>query len=361
MRFRKKRSKSKIVFQIPDPAVMTRRRSDFGQTGLRVIGLLAILAIATVWRPSRGESAALKKITLMTEWLPQAQFGGFYAAKEKGLYEKYGLDVTVLHGGPSRSPYDFLEKGEADVAMLWLASGIEKRAKGIRLIHIAQIVQKSALMLIAKKSSGIETPGDMEGKKIGLWDSIYQIQPKAFFKKSGIRVVIVPQSYSVNLFLRDGVDAASAMWFNEYHTILDAGYDPDELTTFFFSDYGLNFPEDGLYATEAKFSEDPARYEAFVKASMEGWRYAFEHEEEILGMVLQYMKEAHVPANYAHQRWMLERMKDLILPQDRTRPMGALAAEDYENTARVLKESGLIDGVPLLAEFHKGGEGTHAE
>jgi len=340
---------------MPEPSAMANQGRRFRWKGLRAFCLIVTFMCCAVSSLVAAESVSMKKITFITEWLPQAQFAGFYAAKDKGIYEKYGLDVTILHGGPNRSPYDFLEKGDADVAMLWLASGIEKRAKGIRLVNIAQIVQKSALMLIAKKSSGIETPKDLEGRKVGLWNEIYRIQPKAFFEKHGIQVTIIPQSYSVNLFLRGGVDVSSAMWFNEYHTILNTGYNPNELTTFFFSDYGLNFPEDGLYGVEKTLAEDPARYEAFVKASLEGWRYAFEHPQEILDIVLKCMKEAHVPANAVHQQWMLERMKDVILPQGGNRSMGTLAEEDYLRTGGVLKESGLIGEIPVFEEFYQFG------
>ena len=158
------------------------------------------------------EPIPFKKTTFVTEWLPQAQFAGFYAAQKKGIYKKYGLDVTILHGGPNRSPYDLLMKGEADIAMMWLASGIERRAQGAKIVHVAQLMQKAALMLVAKKESGIKEPKDMQGKKVGLWDEIYQVQPRVFFEKFGLKVNVVPQSYSVNMFLRGGVDVASAMW-----------------------------------------------------------------------------------------------------------------------------------------------------
>lgn len=299
------------------------------------------------------DSPPLKKVTLITAWLPQAQFAGFYAAQEKEIYKKYGLDVSIVHGQPNRLPFEALQEGSADVAIFWLAFGIQKRSEGIPVVHIAQIVQKSALMLIAKKTSGIRTPRDMAGRKVGLWDEIYQVQPKALFEKFGITAAIVPQAYSVNLFLRGGVDVVSAMWYNEYHTILNSGYDPGELTAFFFSEYDLNFPEDGLYVLEEKFAADPGRYAAFVKASLEGWQYAFEHEKEILDIVLRRVKETHMPADYVHQKWMLNRMRDVISPEAGKPVMGILAEEDYARTARVLKEKGLIGEIPAFREFYK--------
>ena len=68
------------------------------------------------------------------------------------------------------------------------------------------------------------------------------------------------------------------------------------------------------------------------------------------------MKEAHIPASFAHQKWMLARMKDLILPPGLKRPMGTLAREDFERTGAALKKSGLIAEVPSFGEFYRGGE-----
>lgn len=323
--------------------------------------LLAAVTLFFIASPLFSEEPSLlKKVTFITEWLPQAQFAGFYAAEKNGIFAKYGLEVKILHGGPSRSPYDFLDKGKADIAMMWLASGIEKRAQGAKVVNIAQLIQRSALMLVAKKASGIKAPRDLEGKKIGLWDDIYQVQPRAFFEKFGLKVTVVPQSFSVNMFLRDGVDAASAMWFNEYHTILASGVNPEELTTIFFSDHNLNFPEDGLYVLEETLARDPAMCAAFVKASLEGWRQAFDDPEKVLDVVMRKMKEAHVPASFTHQKWMLERMKDLLLAPDEKRPMGTLAAEDFERTGAALKNSGLIAEVPPFGEFYRS-EGVRNE
>ncbi|MDD5495771.1 MAG: ABC transporter substrate-binding protein [Candidatus Omnitrophica bacterium] len=295
----------------------------------------------------------LKEASFIPQWVPQAQFAGYYVAYEKGFYKKYGIDLTILEGGPDSPPYDALKDHKADFATLWLSTGIREDAAGAKLINIAQIVQRSALMLIAKKSSGIKEPKDIDNKKVGLWDEIFQIQPRAFFKKYGLKVKIIPQSYSVSLFLRDGVDVASAMWYNEYHTIINSGYDPDELTAFFFHEHGLNFPEEGIYTLADTFKKDPRLCRAFVSASIEGWIYAFGHEDEALDIVLKYMAKAHIPANRMHQKWMLERMKDLILAGGEKSSVGRLSPEDYHRVAEELKSNGMIDKIPDFNLFYK--------
>jgi NitT/TauT family transport system substrate-binding protein len=195
----------------------------------------------------------------------------------------------------------------------------------------------------------------MDGRKVGLWGGDFEIQPKAFFRKQKINVTIVPQSFSVNLFLRGGVDVASAMWYNEYHTILNSGVNPEELTVFFFHELGLNFPEDGIYTLEETLRRDPDLACAFVKASLEGWLYAFSHPEEAVDIVLEYAAAARVPANRVHQRWMLAKMKELILPKAGDEgTVGVLKQSDFMLVGRELKDAGLIRDIPPFETFYQG-------
>ncbi|MBF0525797.1 MAG: ABC transporter substrate-binding protein [Deltaproteobacteria bacterium] len=328
-------------------------RPASGQSAATGTPALAVPASQPTGNPASGEEHPLKKLSFIPLWVPQAQFAGYYVAKEKGIYKKYGLDVTIINGGPQRQASDYLVNHRADIVMLWLAPAIEMRANGVKLINIAQMSQRSALMLVAKKARGINTPQDINGKKVGLWDPIFQIQPKAFLKKYNLDVTTVRQSYSVNLFLRDGVDVASAMWYNEYHTILNSGLNPNELTTFFFYDHGLNFPEDGLYALEETCNKDPESSAAFVAASIAGWRYAFDHPEEALDITMTNLEKDHIPATRIHQTWMLNRMKELMTPRDAQTPMGELLPEDYYRVAAELKHIGMIKEIPDFHLFYR--------
>ena len=322
-------------------------------------GLLLILCILRLSVAEAAEKTP-KKVSFLPQWNPQAQFAGYYVAYEKGFYKNHGIDLTLLQGGPDRPPFLFLTRGKADFATSWLSTGLRWRASGHKVINVAQITQRSALMLIAKKSQQITRPRDIDRKKVSLWGDEFQIQPKAFFKKYDLNVKVIPQSFSVNLFLRDGVDVASAMWYNEYHTIINSGLNPDELTTFFFHDHGLNFPEDGIYTLEGTLKRDPSLSCAFIKASIEGWVYAFSHSEETLDIVLKFIEQAKIPANRTHQKWMLNRMKDLIAFPDQGGPMGMLQPTDYQRVAGELKQGGLIERIADYRSFFIGCE-DHAE
>ncbi|MHC1700243.1 MAG: ABC transporter substrate-binding protein [Humidesulfovibrio sp.] len=315
---------------------------------------LAAALLLTLCASLPAPAGDLKRAALVLQWQPQAQFAGFYVAKEKGFYAEAGVDMKIIPGGPDVVASKLLASGRAQFATMFLATGIERRAgegkDGLPVVLLAQLVQRSALMLVTRADSAIRTPRDLDGKRVGLWDNEFRLQPLSLFQRLGIRPVIVPQSNTLNLFLRGGVDAASAMWYNEYHSLLASGLDPEELRVFFYRDLELNFPEDGLYALEATLDKDPELCRAVVAASLRGWEYAFAHQDEALNIVQLRMREAHLPSSRAHQRFMLARMQDVM-----TGPaLGSLDPADFHRVADTLAAQRLIHARPSLDAFFRG-------
>lgn len=284
----------------------------------------------------------LIKLNFCPHWLPQSQFAGYYAAQDKNIYQKYGIDLIIQTGGPKNSSVNAIENHTTDIASLWLTNAIKLRESGYDIINISQLINRSALMLISKKSSGIKKPQDMNNKKIGVWGGDFKIQPEAFFKKFNLDVTFVPQFESINLFLADGVQVTSAMWYNEYHRIINSGLNPDEINTFFFADYGLNFPEEGIYCFEKEFLNNQQVYINFINATVEGWIYAFNNEDYIINLIMKKMNDVNVPANKSQQSWMLKRMKDLIFPNGIKNNFETLSEDNYNFVCETMKELNII-------------------
>ncbi|MCG6552022.1 MAG: ABC transporter substrate-binding protein [Candidatus Magnetominusculus sp. LBB02] len=315
-----------------------------------MITALVVLASAALVYGETG----LKQASFVPQWLPQAQFAGYYVALDKGIYKKRGIDLKIITGGPENPAAALHDNGTADFASMWLLSAIQARANGKKLVNIAQILRRTSQMLITRKNSGIGEPQALNGKKVSLWAGDYSIQGMAFLNKYDLKVQLVNQSETVNLFMSGAVDAVSAMLYNEYHTIVNSGLDPEELAVFSFYEHGLDFPEDGLYVSEDKLAADSALCCAFVQASIEGWLYAFAHPDEAVEIVMKYMKMAHIPSNKAHQKWMLSKIRDLIIPDNNTAKIGILTQADYQRTAAMLKVGGLTETIPQFDSFYKG-------
>ncbi len=297
-------------------------------------------------------AAAFTTFRLGLQWLPQAQFAGYYAAFEKGLYLRRGLDVFIVHGGPEKNPLRDLVEDRVDVITAFLSDALVFRQKH-PVVHLAQIVNRSGLMLVGWKERGIDRVADLHHRRVSIWPGLFRSSFLGFFREHDLFPDLVPQYGSVALFLRKGVDACAAMDYNEYNRILQAGVDPEELTCFPMREGRFGFPEDGLYCLDSFYRENGEDCRAFVEASMEGWAYAREHREEVLDLVMDRARKAHVPTNRAHQRWMLDHVLESIFPGDNPGDWqaGVLSRQDFERTVSVMREQGQLASAPAYGDF----------
>ena len=108
-------------------------------------------------------------MTIQLKWVAQAQFAGYFVAKDKGFYKDAGLDVTINPGGPDVAPPQVIAGGGADVVVDWMPSALASREKGVPLVNISQTFKHSGLELVCRKDTGIKKPEDFKGKTIGIW------------------------------------------------------------------------------------------------------------------------------------------------------------------------------------------------
>src|SRR3984885_6271610 len=111
---------------------------------------------------------AADKVALQLKWVTQAQFAGYYVAKEKGYYKEADLDVSINPGGPDVAPPQVIAGGGADVIIDWMPSALASREKGVPLVNISQPFKKSGLEITCRAETGIKKPTDLKGKTIGV-------------------------------------------------------------------------------------------------------------------------------------------------------------------------------------------------
>ena len=135
-------------------------KSSFRLSGCVLAALLALGGAA---------AQAADKVTVQLKWVPQAQFAGYYVAQAKGFYKEAGLDVTIKPGGPDISPVQVIAGKSADAIVNWMPDALAAREAGVPLVNIAQVFDRSGLMLTCKKASGVSSPKDLKGKTLGVW------------------------------------------------------------------------------------------------------------------------------------------------------------------------------------------------
>jgi NitT/TauT family transport system substrate-binding protein len=299
------------------------------------VQLLSAMALAAA---SFG-AAAQDKLTLQLKWVTQAQFAGYYVAKDKGFYKDAGLDVTIKAGGPDINPSQVIAGGGADVIVDWMPSALATREKGVPIVNIAQVFQRSGMQLTCRNDSGVKTPADFKGKTLGVWFFGNEYPFLSWMDKLGLKttgaadgVKVLKQGFNVDPLLQKQAACISTMTYNEYWQLIDAGMKPEQLTVFKYEDQGVATLEDGLYATEKSLA-DPAmaaKLAKFVKASMKGWDYAVKNQAEAVKIVLK--NDASGAQKEGHQTRMMGEIAKLV----GTGKTGQLDMKAYERTVETL-------------------------
>jgi NitT/TauT family transport system substrate-binding protein len=289
-----------------------------------------------------GGAQAADKVTLQLKWVTQAQFAGYYVAKEKGFYKAEGLDVTIKPGGPDVAPEQVLAGGGADVVVDWMPAALAAREKGEPMVNIAQPFKKSGLELTCLASTGVKAPADLKNRTLGVWfyGNEYPFlnwMGKLGFKTDGSAggVKVLKQGFNVDPLIQHQADCISTMTYNEYWQVIDAGYKPEQLVVFKYEDQGVATLEDGLYVLEPKL-KDPAfvdKMARFVRASQKGWDDARANPKDAVKFVLD--NDSTGAQTEHHQTQMLGEINKLTEGSD-----GRLDTADYQRTVNTLLSGG---------------------
>ncbi len=297
---------------------------------------------------------AQDEVTLQLKWVTQAQFAGYYVAQAKGFYEAEGLSVTILPGGPDIAPTQVIAGGGADVVVDWMPSALAAREKGLALVNIAQPFASSGMMLTCLAETGITVPADFADKTLGVWFFGNEYPFLSWMSQLGLAtdgsaggVTVLKQGFNVDPLLQKQAACISTMTYNEYWQVIDAGLTPEQLVTFKYQDMGVATLEDGLYVLEENLA-DPAfedRMVRFVRASMQGWKYAEANPDEAAMIVLE--NDETGAQTEEHQKRMMSEVALLTAGSN-----GALDVAAAERTVATLMAGGsdpVITAAPVGA------------
>ncbi len=303
--------------------------------GKMLLGAAAALALTL-------PAAAQERVTLQLKWVTQAQFAGYYVAKDKGFFKAEGIDIVIKPGGPDIAPPQVIAGGGADVIVEWMPAALAAREKGVPLVNIAQPFKRSGMMLTCRKDAGVATPADFKDKTLGVWFFGNEYPFMAWMAKLGLKtdgsaggVKVIKQGFNVDPIIQRQAACVSTMTYNEYWQVIDAGLKPEELTVFNYTDQGVSTMEDGLYVLENRLGDAAftARMAKFLRAAMKGWDYARANPDEAAKIVLD--NDASGAQKEAHQKRMMGEINKLTAGSN-----GKLDPADYERTVATLMGAG---------------------
>jgi NitT/TauT family transport system substrate-binding protein len=244
------------------------RLSGNGNMTRRLIHFAIAAAAILVLSINAHAEQPLQKIVFSTDWLAQAEHGGFYQAVAEGTYRKYGLDVDIRMGGPQVNGLQLLAAGRLDVAMgdaLQVMSAIEH---DVPVVAIAATFQKNPTVVIAHP--GVAHLADLKGRPIAIGAASNTtfwpwLREKYGFTDDQKR----PYGFSVQPFLVDPVLSQQGFVTSEPFSIEKGGVEP---TVFLLADFGYPPYSEVLAVTRKTLAGRRDALERFVRASAEGWK-----------------------------------------------------------------------------------------
>lgn len=297
----------------------------------------------------------LIKVRLQLQWVTQSQFAGYYAAQEMGFYEEQGLDLEILEGAVDIVPQQVVAAGEAEFGVAWVPKMLASREQGAGLVNIAQIFQRSGTLQVSWADSGLDSPDDWAGKRVGTWGFGNEWEVFAALRQAGIdpndpnQVTVVQQPFDMSLLLNREIDAAQAEIYNEYAQLLEATnpetgnlYQPEDFVVVDYNDVGTAMLQDHVFVSESWLAEGENSHlaEHFLAATFKGWIYCRDNADACVEIVL----KNGPTLGEGHMRWQLNEINALIWPSPQG--IGLMDPALYQQTVDICLQFGVLTKAP---------------
>jgi NitT/TauT family transport system substrate-binding protein len=230
------------------------------------IGLAIVSLVATLGGGAHAQQ--LQRLVFATDWLAQAEHGGFYQAQAEGLYRKNGLDVIVKAGGPQVNGLQLLAAGQLDVVMADALQVLAAIEQGVPLVAIAATFQKNPTVIISHP--GVPDLAALKGRPIAVSSAANTtfwpwLRQKYGFTDNQKR----PYAFSVAPFLADRQLSQQGFATSEPFSIEKGGVKP---VVFLLADLGYPPYSEALVVTRQTLEKRGDALRRFILASAEGWK-----------------------------------------------------------------------------------------
>ena len=307
---------------------------------LQYLSLLSALIFSVSFQTDHAH--ALEPVTFATDWKAQAEQGGFYQAKALGLYEKAGLNVVIRGGGPGINIPQLLGAQAIDFAMGSNSFILLNMAQaGVPARAVMAAFQKDPQVLITHERDDIKSISDMKDKPIMIADAsinAFWVWMRARYGFSDKQI----RKYTFNLapFIVDKNAIQQGYATSEPFTISKNGVTPK---VFLLSDEGYPSYAAMVIAQNKLIEEKPEIVQAFVTASIEGWR-SYLMDDPTPGNQLILSSNQDMTQDILDQAITQIRDRGLVISGDAIdRGIGTMTRERWETFFTLMAQNGLYD------------------
>lgn len=316
---------------------------------LFVLLLLNFSTLPGLCAPRDTPKTTLTPVTLQLKWRHAFQFAGFYVADFKGYYADAGLKVTIKERKDTVKPLTTLIKGNADYALVNGSALLMSYLQGNPVRALAVIFQHSPNILMSRRDSGIRTPVDLIGKKVMLSKGLSTLEFTAMFIHEGMdphAIAYTQPSLQLDDLAEGRVDAINTYITSGPFELNQRGIKASFLKPV---NYGVDFYGDTLATTADELRNHPKRVQAFTKASLKGWQYAFEHPGEVIAYILTLPDVQNRPITTEALSNEAQEMIQLIQPK--FVELGHINPGRFSHMAKTFVDLGLIEPDYSLDDF----------
>jgi NitT/TauT family transport system substrate-binding protein len=294
---------------------------------LVLIAFVGFFGMGSLASPAFGAD----KIRLNLDWVVYGKHAGFFAGLDKGIYKKNGLDITIERGFGSGDTVKKVAAKTTDYGFADFGAVIIARSKGSKAKMLAVIHAKSLMAIMSLKGSGVRTPKDLEGKKVGhrAGGGVSNLLPALFAANkvdaSKVQMINMAPTALIPSLVAGKVAVSADSYQTEFPTLAKAAAKSGkEAQSFLFSDFGVDLLSNGLIAHEDVIKGNKDRTRRWVTATMESFAWSIKNTDEAMKIFQKYA--AAIDPKLARAHWEIA-VKHLLVPEAKTHGIGYMLPE----------------------------------
>lgn len=134
----------------------------------RLILMLSIVMLISCNKTEKSDSQGLKKVEIMIDWMPSAEYYGFYYAKSNGIFKKYGYDVILKNGTGASDVAMQVGMGHVPIGTSTSDNLLRLYSKGAKYSSLRKVFNFNPSSIVTLSNNKISTIKDLKNKKLGV-------------------------------------------------------------------------------------------------------------------------------------------------------------------------------------------------